>query len=86
MTSCCCDSKDRMMTLEELSDYIKISRNILYKGIREKTLHIPHIRINKAVRFLKTDVDEWINLGRLHTGSEVVASLKLQELSNAKSA
>jgi excisionase family DNA binding protein len=69
------------MTVEELSDYIKISRNILYKGIREKTLHIPYFKINKAARFLKTDVDAWIDMCRENTGPEVVASLKpMQEL------
>lgn len=85
MGTCKCNSEDKMMTLEELSDYIKISRSILYKCVREKTLGIPHIKINKAVRFLKSDVDAWVDMCRINTGPEVVSSLNTVEEKKWKS-
>ena len=76
MSECRCNCESKMMTIEELSDYINISKSILYKGFREKSLRIPHIKINKAIRFLKADVDAWIYMNIENTGPEVIASLK----------
>lgn len=69
MTQCSCE--DKVITIEELADYIKVSRPILYKGVRDNTLGIPCIKINKTVRFFKSDVDAWIDMHRKNTGPAV---------------
>ncbi len=73
---CRCDNKCEMMTIKELSKYLDISRAVLYKGVRENSLGIPHIKINKAVRFLKSDVDAWMNVSRKNTGPDVIKCIE----------
>ena len=83
MENCCCSSENKMMTVDDVADYIQMSKTILYKGIREKSLGIPHIKINKAVRFFKSDVDAWVNMLRENTGPQVVAAINAKKTEGA---
>ncbi len=50
---------DEIMTIEELSDYLKIPRSTLYKRVQEGKL--PGQKIGKQWRLGKKSIDHWIN-------------------------
>jgi len=52
---------DEIMTIEELSSYLKIPRSTLYKLVQEGKL--PGQKIGKQWRFGKKSIDRWINDG-----------------------
>jgi len=58
---------DEILTLKELSEYLKIAEKTLY-GYAQKGL-VPGIRIGSAWRFRKTDVDQWLEERRRVTES-----------------
>jgi excisionase family DNA binding protein len=49
---------DAVMTIEELSKYLKISRSTLYKLAQEGKL--PAQKVGRHWRFHKEAVDEWL--------------------------
>ena len=49
---------DAIMTIEDLSAYLKISRSTLYKIVREGT--IPSQKIGRHWRFHKEAIDQWL--------------------------
>jgi excisionase family DNA binding protein len=49
---------DAVMTIEELSKYLKISRSTLYKLAQEGKL--PSQKVGRHWRFHKEAVDEWL--------------------------
>lgn len=52
---------DEIMTIEELSKYLKIPRSTLYKLVQAGKL--PGQKIGKQWRFGKKSIDQWINEG-----------------------
>ena len=50
--------QDDIMTMDELAEYLKISKSTLYKLATENKL--PGQKIGKRWRFHKDAVDEWI--------------------------
>jgi excisionase family DNA binding protein len=52
-----------IMTIEELSSYLKIPKSTLYKLAQEGKL--PGQKIGKQWRFGKRAIDSWINDGQL---------------------
>lgn len=61
---------NEVMTLEELSVYLKISKSTLYKLVQEGRL--PGQKIGKQWRFGKQGIDQWLAEGGLQNsrGSE----------------
>jgi putative molybdopterin biosynthesis protein len=58
-----------MLTTKDLSEYLRINENQIYRLIKEKKL--PATRITGKWLFPKELIDEWIaNSARLHIGSE----------------
>lgn len=54
-----CDKKDSaIMSVQELSDYLKVDPSWVYKQIQFKS--IPHFHAGKYPRFKKQDIDVWI--------------------------
>jgi excisionase family DNA binding protein len=49
---------DKVLTIEELSDYIKISKSTLYKLVREGK--VPSQKIGRHWRFHKDAIDSWL--------------------------
>jgi excisionase family DNA binding protein len=47
-----------LMTLEELAQYLRLSKKTLYKLLRRGTITIH--KIGSEVRFKKTEIDRWI--------------------------
>ena len=53
--------RDEIMTIDELAEYLKISKSTLYKLAVENKL--PGTKIGKRWRFHKDAVDEWVKRG-----------------------
>ena len=49
---------NEVMTIQELSDYLKISKSTLYKLVREGK--IPGQKIGKHLRFHRKTIEEWL--------------------------
>lgn len=58
-----------MLTVEDLSKIFNMSKHNIYKRIKDGTLNIPHICVGSARRFLRQDVEDWINIKRKETGA-----------------
>ena len=54
-------NRDEIMTMDELSSYLKISKSTLYKLATENKL--PGQKIGKRWRFHKEAVDAWVKHG-----------------------
>ena len=50
-----------IMTLDELSAYLKIPKGTLYKLCENG--NIPTFKVGKQLRFRKDDIDKWIVAG-----------------------
>ena len=53
--------RDEIMTMDELAEYLKISKSTLYKLAVENKL--PGTKIGKRWRFHKEAIDEWVKRG-----------------------
>ena len=51
------------MTVNELSDYLKLDRMTIYKMLKKET--IPASRIGHQWRFFREDIDAWIRSHRV---------------------
>jgi excisionase family DNA binding protein len=49
---------DNVLTVEELSVYLKIPKSTLYKLVREGK--IPAQKVGRHLRFLRESIDEWL--------------------------
>jgi excisionase family DNA binding protein len=47
-----------ILTLQGLSDYLKVTPNWIYKKVSLK--EIPYFKSGKHLRFLKREIDNWI--------------------------
>jgi excisionase family DNA binding protein len=61
--------EDHILTLQELSAYLKIAEKTLY-GYAQKG-KIPGIKIGSAWRFRRTDIDQWLEEQRKLTESSL---------------
>lgn len=53
------DDKDKIMTLEEVADYLRLKPQTIYSWAQEKK--IPAAKIGKEWRFKKSIIDRWFN-------------------------
>ena len=53
---------DNIMTIQDLSTYLKISRSTLYKLAQEGAL--PGTKVGRHWRFHKDAIDEWVRTGK----------------------
>ena len=53
--------RDEIMTMDELAEYLKISKSTLYKLAVENKL--PGTKIGKRWRFHKDAIDAWVKRG-----------------------
>ena len=58
---------DDILTLKELSEYLKIAEKTLYGYAREG--RIPAIKIGSAWRFRRQDIEAWLDEQRRETES-----------------
>ena len=62
------EKRDEIMTMDELAEYLKISKSTLYKLAVENKL--PGTKIGKRWRFHKEAIDRWVQSGPAKSGSE----------------
>ncbi|MBW1727324.1 MAG: helix-turn-helix domain-containing protein [Deltaproteobacteria bacterium] len=54
-------NKERLLSVNDLCEYIGIGRDTLYKLIRNKAL--PAYRLGRLWKFRKKEVDRWLKNG-----------------------
>ena len=52
-------SSDDVMTIEDLSDYLRIQKVTIYKHVQEG--NIPGFKVGNSWRFKKSSIDQWIS-------------------------
>jgi excisionase family DNA binding protein len=50
--------EDRLLSVEDVSLYLGVNRDTVYKWVNEKGL--PALKIGRLWKFRKADVDEWV--------------------------
>lgn len=65
--------EDRWFTVDEICDYLpeKPAKSTLYAWIGQH--HIPYHKTGKRLRFLKSEIDEWLKLNRRKSLAEIQA-------------
>ena len=53
------ESNDRIMTLEEVAEYLRLKPQTIYTWAQEKK--IPAAKLGKEWRFRKSMIDDWFN-------------------------
>jgi excisionase family DNA binding protein len=53
------EEKDRIMTLEEVAEYLRVKPQTIYTWAQEKK--IPAAKLGKEWRFRKSMIDKWFN-------------------------
>jgi len=53
------DDTDRIMTLEEVAEYLRVKPQTIYTWAQEK--RIPAAKLGKEWRFRKSVIDKWFN-------------------------
>jgi len=59
---------DCLLTVKDLSEYLHISENKIYRFIESKK--IPHIRIGRCVRFSIPTIKQWMEETRIDKKEE----------------
>lgn len=62
------DELPHVLTVSELAEFLRISEKSVYALISAK--HIPHVRVLRRVRFLKTDVLQYVQENRVSASEE----------------
>ena len=58
------ESSGDTVTVAELAKYLNISKASVYSKIYAGTLDVPYVQMGKMLRFVKTDVEDWLNRKR----------------------
>jgi excisionase family DNA binding protein len=53
------DNNDKIMTLEEVAEYLRVKPQTIYTWAQEK--RIPAAKLGKEWRFKKSMIDKWFN-------------------------
>ncbi len=61
------------MNVNELEDYIKLSKSTIYKGTMSH--RIPHIKAGKKLLFSQDAIDQWLQKFNQPTKEEVEADI-----------
>ena len=51
-------NKEALMTIEDLSGYLKVTRRTIYEWLKEKK--IPAVKLVGQWRFKKNKIDQWL--------------------------
>ncbi len=52
---------DSILNIDELSEYLKLSKSFLYKKVHRKT--IPFVKVGRRTIFVREQIDKWIQSG-----------------------
>lgn len=53
---------DRWLSMKEISEYLGVRRETIYKWIEEKSM--PGHRVGRNWKFKKDEVDDWVKSGK----------------------
>ena len=56
-----------ILTVSEVAKYLRINPQTVYR--KAKTGELPAVRIGRAIRFRRTELEEWLNKGLAVTQS-----------------
>jgi len=65
------ENTDDLLTIDKLSEYLKISKATIYGKTSRNEL--PFIKKGKKLLFKKSEIDKWLETGRVLTDSELEA-------------
>jgi len=60
------DNRDSVLTLDELSAYLKVSKSTLYKLAQDGK--VPGQKVGRHWRFRKTAIDKWLDERHVQSG------------------
>ena len=52
-------NSEHYLTYQEVARYVQLSVITIKRYVQQ--VEIPHLKINKSVRFSKSDIDTWLN-------------------------
>ncbi len=62
---------DRWLSVEEIAEYLGVSRDTVYAWIAKKDM--PAYKVGRFWKFKADEVDEWVRSGKASEGSDSVA-------------
>lgn len=68
-------SLSSFLNVKEVSEYLALKASTVYSLVEEKK--IPHYRINRQIRFKKSDIDEWMEKQREEVVEAKVEAMKV---------
>ena len=67
-----------LMDVCELADYLVVSKDWVYKKVQQKS--IPYTRVGSSIRFLKKEIDSWLEKQSCHVLMDDPVAKTLQHL------
>jgi excisionase family DNA binding protein len=64
------NNNETMMKISDVAKYLNMSHGSIYTKLKNKSLDIPHFQVGKTVRFLKTDIDSWLDKNKKEFSSQ----------------
>ena len=57
---------DEILTIKQLAEWLQVSRSSVYemvgtRGSRRMTIPLPTLRLGPTIRFVKADVQQWLD-------------------------
>ena len=52
------EAKDRLLTAEELAQYLNVAKHSIYRWVEQN--RIPHVRVGRALRFNLQEVETFL--------------------------
>ena len=65
--------KDKLFTLQELAQYLHVSKQWIYKAVQHK--EIPYCKVGRSTRFLKSDIDTWLHATRIPAANNPIGGI-----------
>ena len=66
------EPENELMDVKQASDYLNLAVATIYIKVSKR--EIPHLKQGKKLRFLKSDLLEWVKAGRKATTKEIEAN------------
>ena len=54
---------EKLMTVQEVADYLHLNKYTIYRMVKKRT--IPAYKVAKQWRFKKSEIDKWIEKGKI---------------------
>ncbi|MCF4101039.1 helix-turn-helix domain-containing protein [Gillisia sp. M10.2A] len=71
---------DELMTIEEIADYINYQKSSIYGLVKKRK--IPFIKASGKLHFRKSEIDNWLNRGKIKSRAEIKKMADMYILKN----